>query len=385
MKKIKNNKTRRIFLINLILLIALLLSACTPVDMIKAKAYDKMGDIVVGEPVVVEGVSYDKYAYQHLDADTKVVYDQILDTILSHKEKISVSTLDKDVISLAYEAVMADYGCLFWVSGYKFNTYKSGEEIIGLEFEPTYTMTEETRNLYQNQVDEICDEWLAGISMEASDYDKAYYVFTTLINNVDYEIGSENNQNILSVFLNRKTVCQGYADAAWYMLDKLGISSTIVTGHANNETHAWNLVYLEGAYYYMDVTWGNSRFLDLDDSIGKTINYAYLAMTTEELSSTHVIENRFDLPECLSTGCNYYVRNRLYFDSFDIGSIGRTIEAAWDGGQDSCSLKFSAPGIYNQAVDYFIVEQHLRDFCWGIESITYTMNDNVNVLTLMFK
>ena len=216
---------------------------------------------MIGDAVIVESVSYDRYAYQQLSEAEKLTYDQVYDCIINFKNRITLSTKDKDVLANAYEAVMADYGNLFWIKGYQYNTYTNNDEVVGLEFEPKYSMTEEQKDVYQAKVDAVVQDWLSGISVSASDYDKALYVFETLINKVEYDKDSVENQNILSVFLYQSTVCQGYADAAWYLLDQLGIKSTIITGTANNESHAWNLVYLDDAYYYMDVTWGNSKYL----------------------------------------------------------------------------------------------------------------------------
>lgn len=343
----------------------------------------EVGNIVVGKPIVVESVSYDRYAYQQLNDDTRVVYDQIYECITAYKDVISISTTDVNVLKNAYDAMIADYGNLFWISGYKYNTYKSGEEFVGIEFEPKYTMNQDQRDVYQVSVDACVDKWLAGISEDASDYEKALYVFETLIEKVDYNTDSIENQNILSVFLYQSTVCQGYADAAWYMLDKLGINSTIISGEANGENHAWNLVYLDNAYYYMDVTWGNSKYLNLDNSTQKRVNYAYLAMTSEELSQTHTINEPFDAPECLSTADNYYVHEGLFFDTFDEDSIGRTFAKYYNNKQE-VSIKLSNAELYKQVILYFFDESHLSDYCDNLESIYYILDDNANVVTVQW-
>ncbi len=337
------------------------------------------------KPVLVETVSYDRYAYQQLDDDTKQVYDQIYNCIVEFYDKITLSSADSGILEDAYEAVMADYGDLFWVNGYQYNTYTSGDKVIGMEFEPKYTMSKEQRDVYQASVEATAKEWLSGISDSASDFDKALYVFETLINKVDYDIDSQENQNILSVFLYQSTVCQGYADAAWYLLDKLGITSTIITGTANGESHAWNLVYLDGAYYYMDVTWGNSRYLDGNNDTTKRINYAYLAMTTEEISQNHVITSSFEVPECLSNADNYFVHKGLYFDWFGADSIGNCLAQSYNSGEAEISLKFSNSDLYNQVRTYFIDENHLSEYCKGLQSVYYLLDENANVLTLQWR
>lgn len=347
--------------------------------------YDHMGEVVVGKPVVVESISYDRYAYQQLDDETKQVYDQILDTVLKFEEKCTLVSLDTEKLIKAYEAMMADYGGLFWISGYQYNTYKSGEKIIGLEFVPKYTMTQEEKDEYQIQVDAIVEEWLAGISITDSDFDKAQYVFENLINRTEYVGDADNNQNILSVFLTQETVCQGYASAAWYLLNELQIPSTIISGEANGEPHAWNLVYLDSAYYFMDVTWGNSRYLDSNNTQEKRVNYGYMAMTTEEMALSHTVTSTFEIPECLSNGDNYYVHNGMYIDEWDIGNIGHLIERSWDSQEEECAMKFANSDLYNKAIEYFLEERHISDFCWGLKSISYLMDENTLVLTLQWK
>ena len=334
------------------------------------------------EPVVVESVSFDRYAYQQLSSDEQVVYDQVLNCIENYTERITLTTTDKDVLANAYEAVMADYGGLFWINGYQYNTYTKNDSIVGLEFEPKYTMSQEQKDIFQIKVDAVADEWLAGISDSATDFDKALYVFETLINNVDYNTDSAENQNILSVFLYQSTVCQGYADAAWYLLNRLGIQSTIITGTANNESHAWNLVFLDGAYYYMDVTWGNSKYLDSNNDTTKRVNYAYLAMTTEEISQNHTITSSFEVPECLSNVDDYYVHEGLYYDWYGVDSIGDRFKESYENGEAEISLKFSNRDLYTRVIQYFFDEKHITDYCSDLSSVYYLLDENANVITV---
>lgn len=336
------------------------------------------------EPVVVESVSYDRYAYQQLDEAEQLAYDQVYNCIIEFNDKITLTTMDNEVLQRAYEAVMADYGDLFWVNGYQYNTYTSGGKTVGLEFEPKYTMTKDQRDVYQATVETTAEDWLSGISADASDFDKALYVFETLIERVDYNTDSVENQNILSVFIYQSTVCQGYADAAWYLLDKLGIRSTIITGTANGESHAWNLIYLDGAYYYMDITWGNSKYLDGNNDTAKRVNYAYLAMTTEAISQNHVITSNFEVPECLSNADDYYVHQGLYYDWFGEDAIGERLAESYDSGEAEISLKFSNSDIYNQVIQYFIDDNHISEYCRGIKTVYYLLDENANVLTIQW-
>lgn len=326
----------------------------------------------------------ENYAYSTLDNETKKVYDEVLAAILEQKEEVTVSTVETDVLEKAYKAVCADYGGLFWVSGYVYTQYTRGGKLIGMEFTPKYTMDYEERTGLQQQIDASVDELLAGISITDSDYAKAKYVFEILIQNVDYDASADNNQNIISAFLSRATVCQGYACATQYLLKLLGVQSAIVTGNANGESHAWNLVRLDGDYYYMDTTWGNSRYLDDSSQTAKYINYGYLAVTSEEISRTHMLDNSFELPECTNMEDNYFVQEGRYFTEWNPDGVGTLLAQAWDEGSMETAVKFSSPELYEQALNYFIKEQHIVDYCRSISSIYYLEDAEQYVLTFNF-
>ena len=118
----------------------------------------------------VQKISREKYAYGKLDEIERTVYDEMLSVILNHEDKISLSTTDTDVMNRSYAAVCSDYGGLFWVDGYVFTRYKKGDELVGLEFSPKYTMTQEVRRQTQQLIDRVVEEWFSGISINDSDY-----------------------------------------------------------------------------------------------------------------------------------------------------------------------------------------------------------------------
>lgn len=336
------------------------------------------------QPEEADSVYVKNYAYSTLDDSTKKVYDEVLDAVLEHKEKIEVSTLDIDVLEKAYNAVCADHGGLFWVSGYMYTQYTLGDTLVSMDFSPKYTMDVQEREKIQQQIDAVAEEFLTGISMADTDYDKAKYIFETLIKNVDYDVSAENNQNIISVFLNRATVCQGYACATQYLLEKIGIHSTIVKGFANGESHAWNLIRLNGKYYYMDTTWGNSRYRDNSSAVEKYVNYSYMAVSSEEISRTHILDTSFPLPECTSMSHNYFVREGLYFTAWEPENIGQLLAKAWDAGEEEIALKFSSPALYEQTLEYFITEQHIADYCENISSVYYLTDEEQYVTIFRF-
>ena len=78
--------------------------------------------------------------------------------------------------------------------------------------------------------------------------------------------------------------CNGYADAMAIFLDKLNI----INYKISNSEHIWNLVYLDGKWYHLDLTW--------DDPISDVnINRdTYFLITTSELEELNDGTHKFD-------------------------------------------------------------------------------------------
>ncbi len=318
----------------------------------------------------IQKISGEKYAYGQLDALGQTVYDEMLSTILNHEDKISLSTTDTEVMNRAYAAVCSDYGGLFWVNGYVFTRYKKGDQLVGLEFSPKYTMTQEVRRQTQQMIDRVVEEWFAGISINDTDYEKAKYIYETLALKTEYVEDAKDSQNIISVFLRKQTVCQGYACAVQYLLEQLGVQSMIVSGKALGQPHAWNLLCLDGEYYYMDATWGNNGYRNKEGVETSFIDYNYMAMTTAEMQMGHEPDMEISLPECTAVLNNYYIKEGNYIEEWQPEQTGAMLAKAWEE-KRVITLRFSDDSLKDQAFQYFIRDGHIADYCPGLSQINY--------------
>lgn len=337
----------------------------------------------VGKPDKVDSISTEKYAYSCLTDAEKKVYDVMLSAFLNHDEKATVSAIPDDDLEKVFYAILSDYGGIFWVNGYEFRKYEATDSNIILF--PTYTKTKEEEDMYQSQIDSVVEPLVNEIPSTASDFDKSKFVYDYLINNVSYDASSSENQNIISVFLNGASVCQGIADAANYLFTQLSIPSVIIRGTANGQSHAWNMVMLDGSWYFFDATWGNSEYLDPELTGGiRYVNYAYLNTTSEEMATTHTINMQIDIPECSATMDNYYVASGLYFTAFEPSAMGNVFKNAYESGAKSASIKCSSPEIYNQMKKYFLDDFHISEYISGISEIKYNERTDIFVLTMYF-
>ena len=226
---------RRMGIVLLISCMVLVLGSCGDKKADMTEVADRVEKMVTGNnPLQVKTVSQDKYAYNTLDDATKLVYDEILYAIVHRKKEVQIATTDVEQMELAYLAVRYDYCDLFWLKQFSYVTYSRDDEITAIEITPEYSMTAEEQKKTQKAIDKEADRMLADAPKEGSDYEKALYVFEKLIDEVDYVEDSADNQNIISVFLNHETICQGYAYATQYLLEKLGVSCTTVIGNVSD-------------------------------------------------------------------------------------------------------------------------------------------------------
>lgn len=125
-----------------------------------------------------------------------------------------------------------------------------------------YTCTAEERSRRQQQIDEAAAQCLAGMPADGSSYEKIRYLYTWLVEQTEYAEDSTDNQNIYSVFVNRRSVCAGYSRAFQYLAGQAGIFSLYVTGTVDQgQSHAWNIVRCDDMYYNVDVTFGDPVFI----------------------------------------------------------------------------------------------------------------------------
>lgn len=274
------------------------------------------------------------------------------------------AAVGEERIDKIFQCVMNDHPELFFVGGYRYTVYTRGEEIIKISFEGDYTMDKAEREQRQALIDAAVDECLSGIDGEASEYEKVKYVYEYLVLHTDYNREAPENQNICSVFIGGQSVCQGYAKAAQYLFDKLGLRSTLVVGNVRGgERHAWNLVWVDGSSYYVDVTWGDASYRTGGGQMGglpaPAVNYDYLCITTEELLKTHEPDELASLPECTASDANYYVQEGACFDAYEEEAVAAFFGGAYAENRMSAALKCTDREVYDIFLERLIENQEI--------------------------
>ena len=306
------------------------------------------------------------YAYSMLPEEEQILYLEIRDALVQYEEDVRLSSHDKDEISHAFQCVLNDHPEIFYVDGYTYTEYTLGDILKKITFTGTYRFSREEAQQKQEQIDSYVNQCFAGMPQDADDYTKVKYIYEYLIHHTEYDATVEDNQNICSVFIEGKSVCQGYAKATQYLLNRAGIFSTLVLGRViGGEGHAWNLVQIDGKYYYVDTTWGDASYQAIGGTGSypgekiPTINYDYLCVSTKQMNLTHTPDNVVELPECDSMEDNYYVREGFYFTEWNQEQIERVFQEEYEKGSAYVTLKCENYDVYRQMYDALITEQEI--------------------------
>ena len=307
--------------------------------------------------------SGDGYAYTCLSTEEQAVYREIYDILKEFQEEKPISLKDPAGIGKIFQCVMNDHPEIFYVQGYTYTRYTSQDGTVKLTLSGTYTMTPAEAEKRQERMELYVQQCLNGIAEDASDYEKVKYVYEYLISHTKYRQNSPDNQNICSVFLNGESVCQGYAKATQYLLNRLGVFATLVIGSVSEgEGHAWNLVRMDGEYYYVDTTWGDASYQmeetkDAWNSHIPEINYDYLGVTTEQLMNTHQIDNVVPLPDCSHTKYNYYVQEGTYLTACEEMQLQQLFDEKYEQNGRFLTLKCADTKVYEEVCSLLIDEQ----------------------------
>ena len=289
------------------------------------------------------GTSVD-YAYSLLDEADQEKY-RILLQVFETRGESYYPTEDIDDLGRIMKCVLADHPELVYVKGADLNTIvnRGSGMVEKVIVSGSYTMTDEEAADAMRALDEAATACLAELPSDADDYETAKYIYDWLAENVSYDfeaaslsgenVGKEQSQTAVGALVQGKAVCGGYAGAFQYLMKRRGLTCVLVTGTARAELHAWCLAVLDGAFYYIDPTWGDPQYEYEGAFEGKSyVNYDYLNVTSQDMLATHKADTAFALPTCHAVDDNYYVREGLLFYGDEEERFGMAVAEALSQG-----------------------------------------------------
>ncbi len=345
-----------------------------------------------------------KYAYSRLSPVLKEVYDSIKNCFmkLDTEIKFDYPNLFYDDIVKVVKYILIDCPEIFWYKKY-WVYYDEGTSVVTkVTFE--YSMKRSRVLRRQRKIEKSVQDFLKSVDRSMSEYETVKQIYENVITLVDYDsVGLAKSErrhkknpvddlrSIYGVIVKKKAVCAGYARAMQYLLNRLGIECVYVSGRADDESHAWNLVKVDGDYYYLDTTWGDGSDTKKKGN-SEELDYDYFCVTTADLSATHTPNDVIPLPRCTATKCNYHVRNGLFFGKNSYNSIKETIKSRVEAGELYVTLKFADEETYDTEVELLIERKMVHEIIGYVNSekpriktsFTYYRKKEKRILDLRF-
>lgn len=178
----------------------------------------------------------------------------------------------------------------------------------------TYSRTSSEMLMMKEKAKEKAVQIINNIIKTGMDvWEKELVIHDYIVNNSSYDKYNYDKNTVppesytdYGVLINKKGVCEGYAKAFMRLANQAGIECIYVSGDAEGEGHAWNIVKIEGQYYHIDTT-----FDDPIVSNGQnTLFHDFYNLTDIEISRNHNWD-KITYPQCNSTTYSYSNVQRL--------------------------------------------------------------------------
>lgn len=135
----------------------------------------------------------------------------------------------------------------------------------------------------------VCKSFLDNLqSKKWSDYEKEKQIHDYIVSNVAYGYPGDKQEsdgdayNAYGALVLKKAVCNGYAEAMKLLCDLSGVTCKMISGTADGENHAWNLIKLDKEWYHVDPTWDDP---EPDDA--SRIMYTYFNVNDAQMRTDH--------------------------------------------------------------------------------------------------
>ncbi|MBP5303577.1 MAG: hypothetical protein J6Z00_01625 [Clostridia bacterium] len=302
----------------------------------------------------------------------------------------SDNAITVDELDRVMEAIQCDQVEFFFMKshyGYNYVTINGKDYCSGLNIEFNMSQSDvaaaETRlaNVIQVIVNEApkndvfaCEKYLHDKICAMCDYDYDTAHGTSQASALAY--------SAYGALIRGKAVCTGYTLAMQLLCNYVNIPCYHIRGIAQGGDHMWNIIYLTGYPYFLDVTW------DDDEDSGPL--YSYFNVTDEILDYRQITQEFPSAPQCSATEYNYFVYNQCYTSTNAPTFAAKLMAKAIKSGKNSISMKTTASGITaikNWLNDGYKVYDDVNALLSGsgksMNGISYILDEEMNIFYFM--
>ena len=146
-----------------------------------------------------------------------------------------------------------------------------------------------TTQAQEKAVDAKVDQILQELNVDGkTDVEKVYAIYDYMINHIQYDYKNLDDETYMQKYtayaalVENTSVCMGYALAFYRLALACGVDARYI--HSDPMNHAWDIVRVDGQYYYLDATWDEKVTNDMADLPG-----CYFLRGTESWQRVHVL------------------------------------------------------------------------------------------------
>lgn len=224
------------------------------------------------------------------------------------------------------------------------------------------------------------------------DVEKALLLHDRIAISCKYTQGTipQTSYNAYGVFALQDAVCMGYALAYDYLLRQVGIDSYYCSSSLLN--HAWNIVYIDGEKYHVDVTWDDPTY----DRSGRVRHVNFLRSTTGISDTGHIKDNTidYDTTPTSTKYDNYYWQNSntafqlVGDDIYYIDNTAKTLNKISDGVTTTCkniNARWWATSNSYWTGHYCALATDGKDLFYSMPEAVYKYDVSTGTSTIVFE
>ncbi|MGN0465522.1 MAG: transglutaminase domain-containing protein [Lachnospiraceae bacterium] len=263
-----------------------------------------------------------EYYFLKLNHQEQKYYRKIIEAIECEESSVQLKALSKgDSLKKIVNAIKYDHPELFYVNFRNLSYLTTQVDVIyQIHYYTKPVLRKKAIRDLEKKIKLVLEK--AYIANLRSDFEKCRWIHNYFVRNICYHFDAlrypdnfPESFNIEGVFKNRTAVCEGIAKAFKLLCDRLGVDALVAIGEALpenvvnavniGESHAWNIVRLNGEYTHIDVTWdiGASEF-------SKYTRFDYFCMPDRWMRLDHVYE---DFPKCDTDRYSYFQKTGRCF------------------------------------------------------------------------
>lgn len=251
---------------------------------------------------ITESEYYGRQQLVEMDKGEVLVklYDRFVTAIQNVETTINIydigEPLTVEEVDLVYQIYRNDYPQHFWRKNeYSYSYYPSTGSVVYIT--PKYSLKGEELEKAKIEYEKSIEEILSQVNGDMSEFERELIIHDILADKVEFDMNGLYAHEAYGAIVDDKAVCEGYARAFQDLLYRVGILSTTVTGKGNDTDHAWNMVRIDGKFYFVDLTWNDQPSVTYHE---------YFNLPLKNMSIDHSLDKLIDMPEFNSLEYNYH-------------------------------------------------------------------------------